>query len=250
MVSLFTSWSLAFLLGLRHATEPDHVAAVATLVPEQRNARRAMQLGAAWGLGHSLAILACGGALLMFRQSMSERTSDWLELTVAGLLLVLGTRSILRALRKPIEPVEIEARDADHVHEPSRHSRRKSLLIGLLHGTAGSGSLAALVFANVPDLRAGFAYMVFFGAGSLLGMASPARRCARFRSAPSRKLCSSQQQARCRSASASIAACRSRSASSVRETKREGLLAFPFRERPAVKRSVTDLRQDLRSSAS
>jgi hypothetical protein len=169
MLSLFTSWSLAFLLGLRHATEPDHVAAVATLVPEQRNARRAMQLGAAWGLGHSLAILACGGALLMFRQSMSERTSDWLELSVAGLLLVLGTRSILRALRKP---VEIEARDADHVHEPSRHSGRKSLLIGLLHGTAGSGSLAALVFANMPDLRAGFAYMVFFGAGSLLGMAA------------------------------------------------------------------------------
>lgn len=167
MVSLFTSWSLAFLLGLRHATEPDHVAAVATLVPEQRNARRAMQLGAAWGLGHSLAILACGGALLMFRQSMSERTSDWLELTVAGLLLVLGTRSIVRALRKPAETP-----DTDHVHEPSRHSRRKSLLIGLLHGTAGSGSLAALVFANMPDLRAGFAYMVFFGAGSLLGMAA------------------------------------------------------------------------------
>jgi ABC-type nickel/cobalt efflux system permease component RcnA len=172
MVSLLTSWSLAFLLGLRHATEPDHVAAVATLVPEQRNARRAMQLGAAWGLGHSLAIVACGGALLMFRQSMSERTSDWLELTVAALLLVLGTRSILRALRKPIEPVEIEARDTDHLHELSRHCRRKSLLIGLLHGTAGSGSLAALVFANMPDLRAGFAYMVFFGAGSLLGMAA------------------------------------------------------------------------------
>lgn len=167
MVSLFTTWSLAFLLGLRHATEPDHVAAVATLVPEQRNARRAMQLGAAWGLGHSLAILACGGALLIFRQTMSERTSDWLELMVAGLLLVLGLRSILRALRRPAE-----AEHAGHVHEPLRHSRRKSLLIGLLHGTAGSGSLAALVFANMPDLRAGFAYMVFFGAGSLLGMAA------------------------------------------------------------------------------
>jgi high-affinity nickel-transport protein len=166
MVSLFTTWSLAFLLGLRHATEPDHVAAVATLVPEQRNARRAMQLGAAWGLGHSLAILACGGALLMFRQSMSERTSDWLELMVAGLLLVLGLRSIFRALRKRAET------QPDHAHQPERHSGRKSLLIGLLHGTAGSGSLAALVFANMPDLRAGLAYMVFFGAGSLLGMAA------------------------------------------------------------------------------
>jgi high-affinity nickel-transport protein len=168
MVSLFTTWSLAFLLGLRHATEPDHVAAVATLVPEQRNARRAMQLGAAWGLGHSLAIFACGGALLMFRQSMSERMSDWLELTVAGLLLALGTRSILRALRRP----RAEPHDAEHIHRPMRHSRRKSLLIGLLHGTAGSGSLAALVFANMPDLRAGLAYLFFFGAGSLLGMAA------------------------------------------------------------------------------
>jgi len=167
MLSLFTSWSLAFLLGLRHATEPDHVAAVATLVPEQRNARRAMQLGAAWGLGHSLAILACGGALLMFRQSMPERTSDWLELMVAGLLLVLGLRSIVRALRGPSA-----LQEADHAHPTQRHSRRKSLLIGLLHGTAGSGSLAALVFANMPDLRAGLAYMVFFGAGSLLGMAA------------------------------------------------------------------------------
>lgn len=165
MVSLLTSWSLAFLLGLRHATEPDHVAAVATLVPEQRNARRAMQLGAAWGVGHSLAILAFGGALLMFRQSMSERTSDWLELMVAGLLLVLGMRSIVRALRKPSEA------HADHVHHASQHSRRKSLLIGLLHGTAGSGGLAALVFANMPDLGAGLAYLIFFGAGSLLGMA-------------------------------------------------------------------------------
>jgi ABC-type nickel/cobalt efflux system permease component RcnA len=168
MLSLLTSWSLAFLLGLRHATEPDHVAAVATLVPEQHNARRAMQLGAAWGLGHSLAILACGGALLLFRQSMSERVSDWLELTVSGLLLVLGMRSILRAMRKP----SLETRGADHAHLPMRHSRRKSLLIGLLHGTAGSGSLAALVFANMPDLRAGLTYLFFFGAGSLLGMAA------------------------------------------------------------------------------
>jgi ABC-type nickel/cobalt efflux system permease component RcnA len=164
MLSLSTSWALAFVLGLRHATEPDHVAAVATLVPEQRNAQRAMQLGAAWGLGHCLAIVACGGALLLMRRTMSERVSDWLELCVAVLLLALGTRSILRALRKPV--------DAQHIHPAAQHSRRKSLLIGLLHGVAGSGSLAALVFANMPSLRAGLAYMFCFGAGSLLGMAA------------------------------------------------------------------------------
>ena len=170
MLSILTGWSLAFLLGLRHATEPDHVAAVATLVPEQRNVRRAMQLGAAWGLGHSLAIFACGGALLLFRESMSDRTSDWLELMVSGLLLLLGARSILRALRRPGEAHAASGHASNTA--ALRHSRRKSLLIGLLHGTAGSGSLAALVFANMPDLNAGLAYLIFFGAGSLFGMAA------------------------------------------------------------------------------
>jgi ABC-type nickel/cobalt efflux system permease component RcnA len=166
MLPVLTSWALAFVLGLRHATEPDHVAAVATLVPEQRNMQRAMQLGAAWGLGHCLAILACGSALLLLRMNMSERVSDCLELTVALLLLALGTRSILRAWRKPA------AVSGEHNHEHSAHSRKKSLLIGLLHGVAGSGSLTALVFANMPSLREGVGYMFCFGAGSLLGMAA------------------------------------------------------------------------------
>lgn len=166
MWPLLTTWALAFLLGMRHATEPDHVAAVATLVPEQRNVQRAVQLGAAWGLGHCLSIVACGGTLLLLRLNMSERVSDWLELCVSLLLLVLGMRSIIRALRK-----RVDERHA-HVQGRSEHSRRKSLLIGLLHGAAGSGSLAALAFASMPSLREGFAYLVWFGAGSLLGMAA------------------------------------------------------------------------------
>jgi ABC-type nickel/cobalt efflux system permease component RcnA len=152
------------LLGLRHATEPDHIAAVATLVPEQRNMTRAMQLGAAWGLGHCLSILACGGTLLLLRLNMPERVSDWLELGVSVLLLALGTRSLLRALRKPA--------DKHHGHLHAKDSRRKSLFIGLLHGVAGSGSLAALAFASMPSLGDGFAYLFWFGAGSLLGMAT------------------------------------------------------------------------------
>jgi high-affinity nickel-transport protein len=168
MLALLTSWALAFLLGLRHATEPDHVAAVATLVPEQRNMQRAMQLGAAWGLGHCLAILACGGILLLMRLNMSARVSDWLELTVSMLLLILGARSLLRAVRTK----QGTLRAAHHDGHDHLHNRRKSLLIGLLHGVAGSGSLAALVFANMPSLRAGLTYLVCFGAGSMLGMAA------------------------------------------------------------------------------
>lgn len=168
MWPLLTSWALAFLLGLRHATEPDHIAAVATLVPEQRDMRRAMQLGAAWGLGHCLAIVACGGTLLLLRLHMSERMSDWLELSVSLLLLALGTRSILRALRKPAALAPAHHHGLGHVN----HSRRQSLLIGLLHGVAGSGSLAALAFASMPSVRDGFAYLLWFGTGSLFGMAA------------------------------------------------------------------------------
>mgnify|MGYP006336233985 CR=1 FL=1 len=174
MLAVLTSWSLAFLLGLRHATEPDHVAAVATLVPEQRSLQRGLQLGAAWGVGHSLAIFACGGALLLLRLELSVRVSDWLELCVAGMLLVLGGRSLRRA---------VQTTQHGHAHAHV-HAPRKSLLIGLLHGVAGSGSLAALVFANMPSLRAGLGFLLCFGTGSLLGMAALAG----FASAPLRLL--------------------------------------------------------------
>ena len=177
MLAVLTSWAVAFLLGLRHATEPDHVAAVATLVPEQRNLQRGLQLGAAWGLGHCLAIFACGGALLLLRLQMSERVSDWLELGVAGMLLVLGARSLLRAVQTR------QHAHASHTHDHA-HAPRKSLVIGLFHGVAGSGSLAALVFANMPSLRAGLGYLLCFGSGSVLGMAALAG----FASAPLRWL--------------------------------------------------------------
>jgi len=163
MLSVLTSWFMAFLLGLRHATEPDHVAAVATLVPEQRNVSRGLQLGAAWGLGHSLAIFACGGALLLLRRQLPERVSDWLELGVAGMLLLLGCRSLLRA---------VQTRQHAHDGPAHVHARRKSLFIGLLHGVAGSGSLAALVFANMTSVRAGLGFLLCFAIGSLLGMAA------------------------------------------------------------------------------
>ena len=177
MLAVFTTWTLAFVLGLRHATEPDHVAAVATLVPEQRTLQRGLQLGAAWGVGHSLAIFACGGALLLLRKSMSERVSDWLELGVAGMLLLLGTRSLLRAL-------QTKRHAHPEAHAAHAHGPRRSLLIGLLHGVAGSGSLAALVFANMTSLRAGLGFLFCFGTGSMLGMAALAG----FASAPLRLL--------------------------------------------------------------
>jgi hypothetical protein len=105
------------------------------------------------------------------RLNMSARVSDWLELTVSMLLLVLGARSLRRAVLTKQGTLGAVGHN-DHDGNDHLHNRRKSLLIGLLHGVAGSGSLAALVFANMPSLRAGLTYLVCFGAGSMLGMAA------------------------------------------------------------------------------
>jgi ABC-type nickel/cobalt efflux system permease component RcnA len=164
MLSIATGWTLAFLLGMRHASEPDHLAAVATLVPDQRSARSAARLGFAWGLGHSLSLLIFGGLLLTLRLQLSARTADLFELVVAAMLLFLGGRSLHRALRPSRQP--------DHAPHPHAHGLgRKPLLVGMVHGLAGSGSLAALVLANMPTPWAGLGYLLCFAGGSILAMA-------------------------------------------------------------------------------
>jgi hypothetical protein len=161
---LITAWTLALALGVRHASEPDHLVAVSTLVAGAPNARRAARLGAIWGIGHSLALLVVGGALLVLHGELSERMAAVFELGVAGMLLVLGVRSIARALAlRSSKPVHA------HVHEMSGG---RPLLVGLVHGLAGSGALTALALASMPSLGSGLVYMVFFGLGSVVGMAA------------------------------------------------------------------------------
>ncbi|HKU44948.1 MAG TPA: hypothetical protein VJR89_42605 [Polyangiales bacterium] len=160
MGSLITAWTLALALGVRHASEPDHLVAVSTLVAGAPNARRAATLGALWGIGHSLALLGVGGALLLLHAQLSERTAALFELAVAGMLLVLGGRSIATAMR---------LKRHAHVHAPA-HTRRP-LIVGLVHGLAGSGALTALALASMPSLGSGIVYMLCFGLGSVLGMA-------------------------------------------------------------------------------
>ena len=98
MIATLTSCWLGFLIGLRHALEPDHLAAVSTLIVEQPRIRRAAFLGTCWGLGHSLSLLAVGGGLLAWRLRLPEVWVDRFELAVAVLLIGLGVRSILWSL--------------------------------------------------------------------------------------------------------------------------------------------------------
>jgi len=155
---------LGLLVGLRHAFEPDHLTAVSTLVSETRGPGHGALLGVLWGLGHTISLVVVGGVLMLVGASLPPRAAVAFELGVAAMLLVLGASAIAGALRRA-HPV---AAPEHHHHRPRRW---RPLVVGLVHGLAGSGALTAFVFAQLPDTGARLLYIAVFGAGSIAGMA-------------------------------------------------------------------------------
>ena len=182
LLELVTSSGLGSLLGMRHALEPDHLAAVSTLVTGERSGLKAAWLGACWGLGHTLTLLTAGAALVFLRAEMPARASDAFELLVAVMLVGLGLRAIYRAARQgpdgPVYPhhhgrlVHMHPGVPAHMHIGRWTLARRPLLIGAVHGLAGSGALTALVLATLPSTAARLTYMALFGLGSTVGMAA------------------------------------------------------------------------------
>jgi hypothetical protein len=172
---------LGLLVGLRHAFEPDHLTAVSTLVSEARDGRRGALLGALWGLGHTLALLIVGLALLIVGETLPARVAASFELVVSIMLIVLGARAIALSLRPPRADVEMRHRHGSfehthhegvpHIHVAGRVVAWRPLVVGLIHGLAGSGALTALVFAELPTFALRAAYIALFGIGSIVGMA-------------------------------------------------------------------------------
>jgi len=165
---------------MRHALEPDHLAAVSTLVTEEDDPRSGLWLGAFWGLGHTLALLGVGLVLALFRTTLSDRLTVAFELLVSAMLLLLGARALLRArtemTREPLDQHEhgglLHAHPgrAPHVHLGRRAYAVRPLVVGIVHGLAGSGALTALVLAGFDTNLQRLAYTVVFGGGSMLGM--------------------------------------------------------------------------------
>ncbi len=184
---MLTGSALGSLLGMRHALEPDHLTAVSTLVtssPEPAGGRssvRAAMLGASWGVGHTLSLVAVGAVLVLLRAEMPARVADLFELSVAIMLVALGVRAIVIAVRQgPAGPphahhhghvVHSHAGAAPHVHLGRWTLARRPLLVGAVHGLAGSGALTALVLATLSSTAARITYMTLFGIGSTAGMA-------------------------------------------------------------------------------
>jgi ABC-type nickel/cobalt efflux system permease component RcnA len=190
-VTVTSILALGFLLGMRHALDADHLAAVATLATRSRSVGHTLLQGVAWGTGHTLTLMLFGGAVLVLGLVLPARAAQALELTVGVMLVVLGADVLYRLWR---ERVHFHAhRHADGVahfhahshqdesapHDPARHEHRhprgfpgRALLVGMVHGMAGS---AALILLSLEALRSptwGLVYIAIFGLGSILGMAA------------------------------------------------------------------------------
>ncbi|MBT6095214.1 MAG: urease accessory protein [Rhodospirillaceae bacterium] len=182
---------LGFLIGIRHAFEPDHVAAVASLTTRATSVRQAVRHGAAWGLGHTLTLFLVCGTVLIFNMTISEHLSHVLEAVVGGMLIILGADVVYRVYRDRVhfhahrhgdDKAHFHAHshkdDRQAVHDAERHDhdhRRsfptRALLVGLMHGMAGSAALIVLAVQTAESVAVGLLYIALFGVGSIAGMA-------------------------------------------------------------------------------
>jgi high-affinity nickel permease len=155
--------ALSVLLGMRHATDTDHVVAVTTIVCRQRGLRRAATVGALWGLGHTVTILVVGGAIILFGVVIPARLGLWLEMGVAGMLILLGALNLRGGVRPGHDLVQGQASKLPRVGW-------RPLAIGVVHGLAGSAAVALLVLSTIRDPVWAIIYLAIFGIGTVAGM--------------------------------------------------------------------------------
>jgi high-affinity nickel-transport protein len=197
---------LGFLLGVRHATDPDHVIAITTSVSRERNVKQAALIGVAWGAGHTASILVVGSAMVLLRVVFPPRVGLAMELAVAAMLVLLGLRNMGPLFGVAVEASAGEgpripavayhshgdyvhahqvAREHAHPHDPDetplrrfdrwfarRHAYQilRPVLVGTVHGLAGSAAIALLVLSTLESMRWAVAYLLMFGIGTILGM--------------------------------------------------------------------------------
>jgi len=198
--------ALGFVLGLQHATDPDHLVAVATIVTRERRLAAGAAIGLLWALGHTLALAAAGSLVVALGVAVPDAIASGLELAVAAMIVLLGALRLRDAFRGAAgAPVEHLLADHDHAEHlvpaggalhshPHRHagdrhahphvhpSRRllaalarpwaapRALVVGAVHGLAGTGALSLLVLGTLATPVDALAYLVVFGAGTMAGM--------------------------------------------------------------------------------
>jgi high-affinity nickel-transport protein len=180
---------LGFLLGMRHATDADHVVAVTTMVSRERSIGHAARIGALWGIGHTVTVVLVGGTIVWFGVVIPRRTGLALEFSVALMLIALGLvnlRGLLQLLRTSGAGVSSAAPATGKAAPLTLHGHSapvdrwfgrlklyqvlRPLIVGVMHGLAGSAALALLVLPIIHEPGWALAYLLFFGAGTIAGM--------------------------------------------------------------------------------
>jgi len=206
MATLLSIVALGFFLGMRHATDPDHVIAVTTIVSRQRSIRQAALIGALWGIGHTITILAVGSAIILFGLVIPPRVGLTMELSVGLMLILLGILNlsgIMRWITETVTPLASGQHSHPnghgdyvhahpHGHSPEKHGHLDSatpvswmdrtfgrlglyqlvrpLAVGIVHGLAGSAAVALLVLTTIRVPSWAVLYLLVFGIGTVAGM--------------------------------------------------------------------------------
>jgi hypothetical protein len=152
-MSLLLTFVTSLMLGMRHATDSDHIVAVTAIASGERSVAKATWLGAMWGFGHTLTLLLVGGAIIAFRITFTPRIGLSMEFAVAVMLVVLGVLNLL----------EIRPRSASV-------SLSRPFLVGIVHGLAGSAAAVLIILPLIPDPRWAALYLLVFGLGTVVGM--------------------------------------------------------------------------------
>jgi hypothetical protein len=152
-----------FLLGLRHSVEADHLAAVSTLVGERRSVFRASLVGGVWGVGHTISLSAVGAAVILLKLPISDGWEKTLEFLVAAMLVALGASAIWKTARGAAET-------GAAAQSSLRRCGARSLVVGMIHGLAGSAALTLIVAASISPPLLALIFIVIFGVGSIGGM--------------------------------------------------------------------------------
>jgi sulfite exporter TauE/SafE len=185
LTSSFTILLYGFLIGLKHATDVDHLAAVSTIVAEKKELLASIVIGGLWGLGHTVSLTVAGIFVLFLNFEISENLEKILEFCVGTMLVLLG----LNILRKLFKGATVHIHEHSHgnykhthfhVHEPQEEGNPKShhrlkltpqaLIVGMIHGLAGSAGLMLIVIPTIKSKIVGLLYILIFGIGSIGGM--------------------------------------------------------------------------------
>jgi high-affinity nickel permease len=206
MISLLSILSLGFFLGMRHATDPDHVIAVTTIVSRQRSVRHAALIGVLWDVGHTITIFAVGSAIILFGLVIPPRVGLSMELSVGLMLILLGVLNLSGMMRWITENVTPRQQGGHlhshwhgdlvhshaHKHHPAKHDAgedavqsgwlhrtfgrlgvyqvMRPLVVGIVHGLAGSAAVALLVLTTIRVASWAVFYLLVFGFGTVAGM--------------------------------------------------------------------------------